>query len=162
MSRCGRTPARLMGRASAATTQRWPACLRWYRNFSPILTCLLSSHSALIVVYACFDFPAANIRPVDPFFNVLQAQAGLPVPIVAGASAAHHELSWPDCLAARLAACLIADPAWYAGQAPSWQANPDTALPCVPLARLLRQSYRRHFQPLGRQVAASCKLHFRL
>ena len=53
------------------------------------------------------------------FSNVLLAQAGLPVPafpvlIVAGALAAHHELSWPGCLAASLAACLIADLAWYA------------------------------------------------
>ena len=53
------------------------------------------------------------------FANVLLAQAGVPVPaypvlIVAGALAAHHELSWPACLAASVLACLISDLGWYA------------------------------------------------
>lgn len=52
------------------------------------------------------------------FANVLLEQGGLPIPaypllVVAGALAAQGQLSWPLVLAAAVAACLIADTAWY-------------------------------------------------
>ncbi|MDL2356877.1 MAG: VTT domain-containing protein [Pseudomonadota bacterium] len=56
------------------------------------------------------------------FGTVLLEQIGLPIPalpllIVAGALAAGGEISWPACLAASLAACLVSDYFWFrAGQ----------------------------------------------
>ena len=56
------------------------------------------------------------------FFNVLLEQAGLPIPsypllVVAGALSAQGQLSWPLIVAGTVAACLLADSAWYlAGQ----------------------------------------------
>ena len=52
------------------------------------------------------------------FGTVLLEQIGLPIPampilIVAGALAAGGEISWPACLAASLAACLISDYFWF-------------------------------------------------
>jgi membrane protein DedA with SNARE-associated domain/rhodanese-related sulfurtransferase len=52
------------------------------------------------------------------FGTVLLEQLGLPIPampmlIVAGALAAGGEISWPACLAASLAACLISDYFWF-------------------------------------------------
>ena len=52
------------------------------------------------------------------FGTVLLEQIGLPIPampilIVAGALAASGEISWPACLAASLAACLISDFFWF-------------------------------------------------
>jgi membrane protein DedA with SNARE-associated domain/rhodanese-related sulfurtransferase len=52
------------------------------------------------------------------FGTVLIEQIGLPIPampilIVAGALAAAGEISWPACLAASLAACLISDYFWF-------------------------------------------------
>jgi membrane protein DedA with SNARE-associated domain/rhodanese-related sulfurtransferase len=52
------------------------------------------------------------------FGTVLLEQIGLPIPampilIVAGALAAGGEISWPACLAASLAACLISDFFWF-------------------------------------------------
>jgi membrane protein DedA with SNARE-associated domain/rhodanese-related sulfurtransferase len=52
------------------------------------------------------------------FGVVLLEQIGLPIPampilIVAGALAAGGEISWPACLAASLAACLISDYFWF-------------------------------------------------
>ncbi|WP_266160208.1 VTT domain-containing protein [Dyella silvatica] len=53
------------------------------------------------------------------FFNVLLAQAGVPMPavptlIVAGALAANAQLSLVGILVAALVACLLGDVAWYA------------------------------------------------
>jgi membrane protein DedA with SNARE-associated domain/rhodanese-related sulfurtransferase len=52
------------------------------------------------------------------FGTVLIEQIGLPIPalpilIVAGALAAADQISWPACLAASLAACLISDYFWF-------------------------------------------------
>ncbi|MBC7941444.1 MAG: VTT domain-containing protein [Chitinophagaceae bacterium] len=53
------------------------------------------------------------------FFNVLAEQIGLPVPaypvlVVTGALSVEGRYSWPALLAVAVAACLIADLAWYA------------------------------------------------
>ena len=52
------------------------------------------------------------------FATVLLEQIGLPIPampilIVAGALAAGGDISWPACLAASVAACLISDFFWF-------------------------------------------------
>jgi membrane protein DedA with SNARE-associated domain/rhodanese-related sulfurtransferase len=52
------------------------------------------------------------------FAVVLVEQIGLPIPampllIVAGALAAGGEISWPACLAAALAACMLSDFFWF-------------------------------------------------
>ena len=52
------------------------------------------------------------------FANVLIEQLGVPVPaiptlVIAGALAAEGKLSWPLVFAVALAACLLADVAWY-------------------------------------------------
>jgi membrane protein DedA with SNARE-associated domain/rhodanese-related sulfurtransferase len=52
------------------------------------------------------------------FAVVLVEQIGLPIPampllIVAGALAAGGEISWPACLAASLAACMLSDFFWF-------------------------------------------------
>jgi membrane protein DedA with SNARE-associated domain/rhodanese-related sulfurtransferase len=52
------------------------------------------------------------------FGTVLLEQIGLPIPampilIVAGAMAAGGEISWPACIAASVAACLVSDYFWF-------------------------------------------------
>lgn len=75
-------------------------CFRYHGRMSQLIL-LLQSYGVLIV-----------------FGTVLLAQIGLPIPampilIVAGALAAGGEISWPACLAASVAACLIGDFFWF-------------------------------------------------
>ena len=82
------------------TTPVSPGDFRYHVAMSQIIL-LIQTYGVLIV-----------------FGTVLLEQIGLPIPampilIVAGALAAGGEISWPACLAASLAACLISDYFWF-------------------------------------------------